>query len=228
MGVLFQKRTMKDFSILSRARAIIDAEADALRNIPLDSHFEKAVRIILNCRGKIITTGMGKAGNIAQKIAGTLCSNGTPAAFVHPGDAAHGDLGILNQGDVIIACSTSGKTREVIEMIELAHHFGIDHIIGITSHPDSTIRKLSTVVLNMGIIHEPCPLSLTPSASTTVMLALGDALSLVAMEIKGMTRHQYGLRHHAGYLGQKARQTVIAKRGRAPAKTAQKKSKGHD
>src|SRR3974377_35993 len=115
---------MKDFSILSRARAIIDAEADALRNIPLDGSFEKAVRILLGCRGKIITTGMGKAGNIAQKSAGTLCSNGTPAAFVHPGDAAHGDLGILNRGDVIIACSTSGKTREVIEMLEPAHHFG--------------------------------------------------------------------------------------------------------
>jgi arabinose-5-phosphate isomerase len=92
-------------------------------------------------------------------------------------------------------------------MLELAHHFGVKHIIGITSHPDSDIRKLSTVVLSMGIISEPCPLGLTPSASTTAMLALGDALSLVTMELKGFTRHQYGLRHHAGYLGQKARQT---------------------
>jgi arabinose-5-phosphate isomerase len=205
---------MKSFSILSRARAIIDAEAEALRNIPLDRNFEKAAGIILRCRGKVITTGMGKAGNIAQKIAGTLCSNGTPAAFVHPGDAAHGDLGILDKGDVIIACSTSGKTREVIEMLELAHHFGIDHIIGITSHPDSTIRKLSTVVINMGTIREPCPLSLTPSASTTVMLALGDALSLVTMELKKFTRQQYGLRHHAGYLGSKARQPAIEKQRR--------------
>ncbi|MCX6935536.1 MAG: SIS domain-containing protein [Verrucomicrobia bacterium] len=209
---------MKKFSIPCRARAILDAEAAALRNIPLDGSFEKAVRIILRCRGKIITTGMGKAGNIAQKIAGTLCSNGTPAAFVHPGDAAHGDLGILAKGDVIIAFSTSGKTREVIEMLELAHHFGIDHIIGITSHPDSVIRKLSTVVINMGLIHEPCPLTLTPSASTTVMLALGDALSLVAMELKGLTRPQYGLRHHAGYLGQKARQAITSKRGHATAR----------
>ena len=156
---------MKKIPILSRARAIIDHEAEALRNIPLDGNFEKAVRILLKCKGKVITTGMGKAGTIAQKIAGTLCSNGTPAAFIHPGDAAHGDLGILSKGDVIIACSTSGKTREVIEMLELAHHFGIDHIIGITSHPDSTIRKLSTVVINMGLIREPCPHNLTPSAS---------------------------------------------------------------
>jgi arabinose-5-phosphate isomerase len=202
---------MKNIPILSRARAIIDSEAAALRNVPLDGNFEKAVRILLHCQGKVITTGMGKAGTIAQKIAGTLCSNGTPAAFIHPGDAAHGDLGILSKGDVIIACSTSGKTREVIEMLELAHHFGIDHIIGITSHPDSVIRKLSTVVINMGLIREPCPHNLTPSASTTVMLALGDALSLVTMELKGFTREQYGLRHHAGYLGQKARQTMIAK-----------------
>lgn len=203
---------MKKPSILSRARSIIAAEARALEAIPLDANFEKAVDIILKCRGKIITTGMGKAGNIAQKIAGTLCSNGTPAAFVHPGDAAHGDLGILNRNDVIIACSTSGKTREIIEMLELAHHFGIKHIIGITSHPDSAIRKLSTVVINMGIICEPCPLSLTPSASTAVMLALGDALSLVTMELKGLTRRQYGLRHHAGYLGSKARQLRLPDR----------------
>ena len=114
---------MKKFSILHRARAVIDAEADALRNIPLDRNFARAVRILKACRGKIITTGLGKAGIIAQKIAATLCSNGTPAAFVHPGDSAHGDLGILHRNDVIIACSTSGKTREVIEMLELAHHF---------------------------------------------------------------------------------------------------------
>jgi len=201
---------MNKKSVLQRARAIIDAEAEALRNIPLDRNFERAVRILRACRGKIITTGLGKAGIIAQKIAGTLCSNGAPAAFVHPGDAAHGDLGILNRNDVIIACSTSGKTREVIEMLELAHHFGVEHIIGITSHPDSTIRKLSTVVISMGVIQEPCPLGLTPSASTTAMLALGDALSMVTMELKGFTRHQYGLRHHAGYLGQKARQTRLA------------------
>jgi arabinose-5-phosphate isomerase len=201
-----RRRAGKPFPILARARAVIEAEAEALRRIPLDAHFEQAVRIIHGCPGKIITTGMGKAGIIARKVASTLCSNGIPAAFVHPGEAAHGDLGILRKGDVILAFSTSGKTREVIEMLELAHHFGIAHIIGITSHPDSAIRKLATVVLNMGIVEEPCPLGLTPTASTTVMLAMGDALSLVVMELKGLTRRQYGLRHHAGYLGHKARQ----------------------
>ncbi|NLL13611.1 MAG: SIS domain-containing protein [Fibrobacter sp.] len=196
-------------NILQRAREIIEAEAKALLNIPIDSSFEEAVTILFNCKGKIITTGMGKAGNIARKVAGTLCSTGTPASFLHPGEAAHGDLGLLASGDVIIAFSTSGKTREVIEMLELAHHFGIDKIIGITSHPDSEIRSLSNVVINMGEIVEPCVLGLTPSSSTTVMLAIGDALALTLMEKKQFSKEQYGLRHHGGYLGQKSRQTVI-------------------
>ncbi len=200
--------------ILSRARAIIDAEAEALKRIPLDASFERAIEVILACRGKVITTGMGKAGMIAKKIAGTFSSTGTPAAFLHPGEAAHGDLGLLDRGDVVLAFSTSGKTREVIEMLELAHHFGVERVIGITSHPDSAIRRLCSIVINMGTIHEPCPLGLTPSASTAVMLALGDALSLVVMERRGFTREQYGLRHHAGYLGQKARQTDLGELGR--------------
>ena len=191
---------------LEQARSIINAEADVLKRIPLDDNFVRAINIMYNCKGKIITTGMGKAGIIANKVASTLCSTGTPASFLHPGEAAHGDLGLLAPGDVIIAFSTSGKTREIIEMLELAHHFGIDTIIGITSHPDSTIRLLSNLVLNMGEIAEPCPLNLTPTASTTAMLALGDALALVLMRKKQFTRHDYGLRHHGGYLGQKARQ----------------------
>ncbi len=192
-------------SILKRAREIIEAEAKALMSIPLDDSFEKAVEILEKCSGKIITTGMGKAGNIARKVAGTLCSTGAPASFLHPGEAAHGDLGLLSKGDVILAFSTSGKTREVIEMLELAHHFGIDKIISITSHPDSTIRALSNIVINMGQIQEPCYLRLTPTSSTTVQLAIGDALALVLMERKKFTREQYGLRHHGGYLGQIAR-----------------------
>ena len=203
---------MKD--ILSRAREIIDAEAEALKCIPLDASFEKAVEVILACKGKVITTGMGKAGMIAKKIAGTFSSTGTPAAFLHPGEAAHGDLGLLDKGDVVLAFSTSGKTREVIEMLELAHHFGVERLIGITSHPDSAVHRLCSIVINMGPIQEPCPLGLTPSASTAVMLALGDALSLVVMEQRGFTREQYGLRHHAGYLGQKARQTDLGDLGR--------------
>ena len=196
-------------NIITRAKEIVNAEADALRNIPLDKNFEKAVNILKKCRGKVITTGMGKAGTVAKKMAGTLCSTGTPATYLHPGEAAHGDLGLLHTGDVIIAYSTSGKTREVIEMLDLAHHFGIETIIGITSHPDSEIRKQCSIAIDMGIIKEPCKLGLTPTSSTTVMIAISDALALVLMEAKNFTKKDYGLRHHGGYLGIKAKQTKI-------------------
>lgn len=197
--------------VLTRARDILTAEAEAIRNVPLDNAFAQAVDIIGSCTGKVITTGMGKAGTIAKKTAGTFCSNGIPAAWLHPGEAAHGDLGILAPGDVVVAFSTSGKTREVLEMLELIRRLGIDQVIGIsslTSHPDSTIGDYCRVVIDMGPVAEPCHLELTPTASTTVMLAIGDALSLVVMERRGFTREEYGLRHHGGYLGQKAKQNT--------------------
>jgi arabinose-5-phosphate isomerase len=190
---------------LRRARRILRAEAEAIRSVPLDKHFQRAVGAIVRCKGKVITTGIGKAGAVARKIAGTFCSNGVPAAFLHPGEAGHGDLGLLAPGDIVLAFSTSGKTREVLEMLELARHLGVRCMIGVTSHPDSLIHRLCPIVINMGAITEPCPLGLTPSASSAVMMAIGDALSLVAMQERGFTRHDYGLRHHAGYLGQKAR-----------------------
>jgi arabinose-5-phosphate isomerase len=190
---------------LERAKTILEAEADAIRKVPLDEHFASAIDILYHCRNKVVTTGMGKAGNIAQKVAGTLCSTGTPACFLHPGESAHGDLGLLDKGDVILAFSTSGKTREIIEMLERAKALGVHSFIGITSHPDSTIRKLCDVVISMGEITEPCGLGLTPTASTTVMLAIGDALAIVLMEKRKFTKEQFGQRHHGGYLGQKAR-----------------------
>ncbi len=191
--------------IRKRARQILAAEADAIQNVRIDGNFSKAIDILLRCRNKVVTTGMGKAGDIAQKIAGTLCSTGTPSCFLHPGESAHGDLGLLDKGDVIMAFSTSGKTREVIEMLERSRGLGIHAIIGITSHPDSSIRSLCNVVINMGEITEPCTLGLTPTASTAVMMALGDALALVLMEKRKFSKEQFGLRHHGGYLGQKAR-----------------------
>ena len=190
---------------LKRAKEIMDAEAQAIMNIPLDEHFASAIDILFHCKNKVVTTGMGKAGNIAQKVAGTLCSTGTPACFLHPGESAHGDLGLLDKGDVVIAFSTSGKTREIIEMLERAKALGVHSFIGITSHPDSTIRKLCDAVISMGEIIEPCSLGLTPTSSTAVMLAIGDALAIVLMEKRKFTKEQYGQRHHGGYLGQKAR-----------------------
>jgi arabinose-5-phosphate isomerase len=192
-------------AMLTRARTILQAEADAIQNIPLDTNFCKAVTVLSKCKGKVITTGMGKAGTMAKKMAGTLCSTGTPSCFLHPGESAHGDLGLIDSKDIIIAFSTSGKTREVIEMLQRSSLLGIKQIIGITSHPDSEIRKLCTIVLNMGEIKEPCKLGLTPTASTSVMLALADTLALVLMEKKNFTKKQYGIRHHGGYLGHMAR-----------------------
>lgn len=191
--------------IARRIKEVLTCEADAIKAVKVDAAYERAVLALRDCRGKVLTTGMGKAGHIARKFAATLCSTGTPAAFIHPGEAAHGDLGLVAQNDVIVALSTSGKTNEIIEMLELGRHLGLQTIIGITSHPDSRLRELSDVILDMGVIAEPCPLGLTPSASIAVMLAITDALALTLMELKGITKHDYGLRHHGGYLGRKAR-----------------------
>lgn len=192
-------------NLIQLGRSILEAEADVIRNLPLGDAFCEAVRILLRCRGKIITTGMGKAGQIAAKISSTLSSTGTPAAFIHPGDAAHGDLGVIRAGDVVLTFSNSGKTREVEELIVLARHLTEETIISITGDPKSPIALASDLVLDIGHIQEPCPIGLTPSASTTAMLALGDALSLTVMKERGFTRQDYGLRHHGGYLGLKAR-----------------------
>jgi arabinose-5-phosphate isomerase len=188
-----------------RIKNILDREAEAIRAVKVTAEFPSAVMAMRDCQGKVLTTGMGKAGHVARKFAATLCSTGTPAAYVHPGEAAHGDLGLVDQKDCIVAFSTSGKTKEVLEMIELGRHLGLHTVIGITSHPDSDLRALSDIILDMGAIKEPCPLGMTPSSSIAVMLAIGDALALTLMEIKGITKHDFGLRHHGGYLGRKAR-----------------------
>lgn len=188
-----------------RVRAILDSEAEAIKAVSIDASYGKAVKLIESCAGKIITTGMGKAGFVAHKFAAILSSTATPAVFIHPAEAAHGDLGMLAPGDCIVAFSTSGKTREVLEFIQLSRRMNIGSVIGITSHTDSGLRKLSDVTINMGVIKEPCPLGMTPTASMAVMSAIGDALALVLMEKKSVTREQYGMRHHGGYLGKKAR-----------------------
>ena len=188
-----------------RVRAILDSEAEAIKAVSIDASYGKAVELIENCAGKIITTGMGKAGFVANKFAAILSSTATPAVFIHPAEAAHGDLGMLAPGDCIVAFSTSGKTREVLEFIQLSRRMDIGSVVGITSHTDSGLRELSDVTINMGVIKEPCPLGMTPTASMAVMAAIGDALALVLMEKKSVTLEQYGMRHHGGYLGKKAR-----------------------
>lgn len=191
--------------IKQRMQAVLRAEAEAISAVNVSQDFVTAVEVMQDCEGKILTTGIGKAGHIAKKFAATLCSTATPADFVHPAEAAHGDLGLVGANDVMVAFSTSGKSREVIEILEMSRHLGVTTIIGVTSHPDSELREHSDLVLDMGIIAEPCPLGLTPSASMAVMLAISDAIALALLEQKGVTREDYGLRHHGGYLGKAAR-----------------------
>ena len=191
--------------IKERMQAVLGAEAKAIAAINITDDFVRAVDTLQNCSGKIITTGIGKAGYIAEKFAATLCSTATPASFIHPAEAAHGDLGLVGPRDVMIAFSTSGKSREVIEILEMSRHLGVETIIGVTSPPESELRNQSDFVLDMGEIEEPCPIGLTPSASMAVMLAISDAIALALLEAKGVTREDYGLRHHGGYLGRVAR-----------------------
>jgi arabinose-5-phosphate isomerase len=193
---------------IQRIRAVLKAEADAIGSVDVTNAYGHAVPILASCTGKVVTMGMGKAGIVARKVAATLCSTGTPAVFLHPGEAAHGDLGVLTPADVILAYSTSGKTVEVLEALTAARRLGVASIIGITSHPESTFRAHCDLVLEMGVIDEPCPLGLTPSASTAVMLAIGDALALAVMEVKGITVDGFGVRHRSGYLGQVANGSV--------------------
>ena len=192
--------------ILQNMKNIMHKEAEAIQGIEVTADFEKAVLTLKACSGKVVTTGIGKAGYIAQKFAATLSSTGTPAVFIHPAEAGHGDLGVLNEQDCIVAFSTSGKSTEVIEMLEISRHLGVDTVIGITSHTDSRLRDLSQIILDMGPdIEEPCPLKLTPSATIAVMLAISDAIALTLLELNGLTKEDWGMRHHKGYLGQISR-----------------------
>ena len=191
--------------IKERIESVLKAEANAINSIEVTEEFVKAVSVMQGRTGKIITTGIGKAGHIANKFAATLCSTASQAQFLHPAEAAHGDLGAVSPGDILIAFSTSGKSREVIEILELSRHLGIETVIGVTSHPDSELREYSDVVIDMGEIEEACPLGLTPTSSMAVMLAISDALALALMEQNKISREDYGLRHHGGYLGRTAR-----------------------
>jgi arabinose-5-phosphate isomerase len=198
---------INELNRLQEAQSILSNFIDALQSIRLNSNFSTAVNDILNCKGKVVCCGMGKNGIAMKKFAATLCSLGFPACFLHPGEAQHGDLGLLQENDILFISSTSGKTREVYELIDLAKKSIKDlYIIGLTSHPDSPIRGMVNLVLDMGTIKEAGHLSLAPSTSILVILAITDALSLVAAKEKELTKEQYGVWHHGGYLGLKAQE----------------------
>ncbi|MCC8147198.1 MAG: SIS domain-containing protein [Bacteroidales bacterium] len=187
-------------------RKIIQEEAEAILNIPLSENYSQATDLIVEYvhgkKGKLVMSGMGKAGQIASNMATTFSSTGTPAYFLHPSEAQHGDLGILRENDIMLLISNSGKTREIVELIELAQHLvpGIKFIV-ITSDPDSPLAKGANVCLLTGNPKEVCALGLTPTTSTTVMTVIGDLLVVDTMKKINFTAADYAKRHHGGYLG---------------------------
>ncbi len=194
-----------------KIRQLIAKEIEAIQNMPVEGNILQAVELIYRqvhqIGGKVVVSGMGKAGQIGVNIATTLSSTGTTAVFIHPAEAQHGDLGVIQKNDVIIALSNSGKTREVIELNYLAKqlHPGIKLIV-ITGSADSELASKADVGIYTGGPEEICPLGLTPTTSTTVMTVTGDILVVLLMEKIGFTKADYAKRHHSGYLGQKARE----------------------
>ena len=188
---------------------ILRHESQAILDIPVTDGYGRAVDIIVeqvNRRGgKLICSGMGKAGQIAMNIATTFCSTGTPAVFLHPSEAQHGDLGIMQRDDVMLLLSNSGKTREIVELVQLARVLNPEvPIIVITGNPDSLLGQAGDVTLATGNSPEVCPLGLTPTTSTTMMTVMGDVLVVATMKAIGFTKEDYAKRHHGGYLGHKS------------------------
>lgn len=192
-------------------KQLLHDEAEAILNIPVNDNYEKAVDLIVEQvhtkGGKLVTSGMGKAGQIAMNIATTFCSTGIPAVFLHPSEAQHGDLGILQRNDLLLLISNSGKTREIVELTHLAHKLnpGLKFIV-ITGNADSPLAKEADICLHTGNPREVCPLGMTPTTSTTTMTVMGDILVVETMRKTGFTIHEYSLRHHGGYLGERSRE----------------------
>ncbi len=196
---------------LNEIKKIIDYEAQAIANIPVTEAFYDAVDLIFENvhkkKGKLVASGMGKAGEIAHNIATTFSSTGTPAVFLHPGEAQHGDIGIIQPDDVLLLVSNSGKTTEIIQLLELSDNLYNKRLpkIIISGNPDSILVKKADVFLFTGNPDEVCPLGLTPTTSTTTMTVIGDVLVYLMMKKINFTAQDYAKRHHGGYLGQKSR-----------------------
>jgi arabinose-5-phosphate isomerase len=195
--------------VLTSAKRTLSLEAEALNNLAniLDEQFVGAVDRILACKGKVIITGMGKSGLIGRKIAATLASTGTPSFYLHPGEAFHGDLGMISPEDVVLALSHSGETDEVLKIVPFIHSNG-NVLISITSNPSSTLAKNSDLHLNTGVKEEACVLRLAPTTSTTVQLAMGDALAIALMEAREFTSMDFARLHPGGSLGRRLLMTV--------------------
>ena len=191
---------------LETARKVLEIEAATLGDLVgrLDARFVRAVELIYSCRGRVVVTGMGKSGLIGQKISATFSSTGTPSFFLHPAEAIHGDLGRLVAGDTAVALSYSGETEEILRLLDTLKRLAVP-LITLTGAPASTLAHASDVVIDVGIREEACPLGLAPTASTTAMLAMGDALAMALLEKRGFKEDDYAALHPGGGLGVKLR-----------------------
>jgi arabinose-5-phosphate isomerase len=190
--------------LLERGRKVLETEAAALSALVprLGSAFTEACRLVLACDGRVVVTGMGKSGHIANKIAATFASTGTPSFFVHPAEASHGDIGMITRRDVVVALSNSGETEELARILPVIKRIDTP-LIALTGRPDSTLGRAATVVLDVGVAEEACPLNLAPTASTTAALAMGDALAVGVLEARGFTEQDFALSHPGGSLGRR-------------------------
>lgn len=198
-----------EHDFLEWAREAMQTEADAVREVArsLDNSFARAAQALLACRGRVVVMGMGKSGHIGGKIAATLASTGTPAFFVHPAEAAHGDLGMVCDGDAVLALSNSGESDEIIALLPALKRKNIV-LAAITSHPQSTLARHADIHITAAVSREACPLGLAPTSSTTAVLALGDALAVSLLNARSFTRGDFALSHPAGSLGRRLLLTV--------------------
>ena len=189
---------------ITLGKAVIQVESQALLALidRIDKLFSQACRIILACQGRVVVTGMGKSGHIGKKIAATLASTGTPAFFVHPGEAGHGDLGMITKADVVIALSNSGSTEEIVRLLPIIKRLEIP-LLTLTGSPNSTLAKNATVNLDVSVEKEACPLGLAPTASTSAALAMGDALAIALLQARGFSKDDFALSHPGGRLGRR-------------------------
>jgi arabinose-5-phosphate isomerase len=193
-----------DESLVALGRQALEIEIDGLRaQLPrLGAEFARACRICLDCRGRVVVTGMGKSGHIAGKIAATLASTGTPAFYVHPGEASHGDVGMITRDDAVLALSNSGETEEILTIVPFIKRMGIP-LIAFTGNAASALARAASVHLDIGVPAEACPLNLAPTASTTAALAVGDALCVALLKARGFTEEDFARSHPAGNLGRR-------------------------
>lgn len=198
------KSRLNPADVIERGKKVLDLESRSVAALSgrLDARFVRAVELVLACTGKVVVTGMGKSGHVCRKIAATLASTGTPALFLHPGEGAHGDLGVIASGDLVIAISQSGETEELVRILASLKRLGVP-VIAVTGKPGSTLGTSGEVCLDVSVEEEACPLGLAPTSSTTATLAMGDALAIAVLEARGFRAEDFAANHPGGSLGRK-------------------------